>query len=135
MVDTERVDRPISFLKGTRGILHESVARVPMLRCAVAVTPSISCPGAAKCHVKSDLVVAEVLVDVAIALKEGCRSSPAAWVWCVPKRVTGSGAAGPEEYLDVVARPLHRVNATAVAVEAGAVAIVGCCTEATTFVG
>lgn len=120
LVNLERVDEPVRILESAWVVLHKGIARTAMCSRA-ASTPRTTRPSAAECIIEDDLVVGKVVVEVATG-EMALRFAPTLRVRRRPRYIAWSSAFWPEPYRDGVASPLHRIDATAVTIEAGAVA-------------
>ena len=73
-----------------------------------------------ECGVKDDVVVTEVVVDVAgrSALKRCGRVAPCGWVWRAARNAIGNIAAAEKPDVNCTTGPFHRVNAPVGIIEA-----------------
>lgn len=121
MIDFEGVDAPVSVHEGGGVVLHEGLA----IRCfggaGTIAAPDIARPVAAEGRVEDDLLVLEIMVDVAAALEFRDGVSPAGGIRVAAGDVGWDAAAREEPDADGVAGPFCRVDTTAGRVEAGAV--------------
>ena len=110
---------PIRLRHLLRVLSHILLTRRRSSRARTAF-PDASGPLATERRVENEVVVLEVIVDVALPRKLRRRLPPRTWVRRLGVNVRRDLRAGEEPDLDRAARPLRRVHAAAIGVEAGA---------------
>lgn len=92
---------------------------------SAVLTPDIASPVTAEGGVENDVIVLEMLIDVAVvpSNEAGCCSSPGRWTGVGFEGVARYSSTRPEPDVDVSTRPFHGVDTATSVVEVGAVVI------------
>ena len=135
--DLDRVDRPVRLLEGLWVVAHVLLAGRSQSRALWVAGPHVSGPSSAKGGVEDQIVVFEVVVNVApgSAVELGQRGAPVAWVWRIGGDIRGDGVSREEPRGNVVRGPLRSVHSSANGVEPIAVVLVVAGALSATFVG
>lgn len=106
-------------------VLHVVLASASQCGASAVLTPDTPGPIAAESGVEDDVVVLEVLVDVAIvaANEASCGSSPVGGVGVGSRGIAGYTSTRPEPDVDPIAGPLHGVDAAVSVVEVGSIVV------------
>ena len=116
LVDFEGVDGPESLFESFGIVPHEGIAVTPMSFGALTVVPFTS-PFPAEACVEDNVVVTEVVVDVAVALEDGLRRVPPTGIGSTAGDIGRYLSARPEPDLDVLGGPLSCVNSAFSSIE------------------
>ena len=117
LVDFEGVDGPESLLESLGIVPHEGIAVTPMSLGAGTAFKRFASPRATEGGVEDDVVVAEVVVDVAVALEDGLRRVPPTGIGSTAGDIGRYLSARPEPDLDVLGGPLSCVNSASSSIE------------------
>ena len=123
LIHLERVDRPIRVPECSRVIVNVILAAACERGTCAVLTPDVPGPVTAKSGVEDDMVVFEMLIDVAVVAADeaGGRVPPIPRVGMRAQDIAGFSAAGEEPNIDPAARPLHGVDTPVGIVEPRAV--------------
>ena len=80
--------------------------------------PDVAGPVTAKCHVKDDVVVSKLLVNVTTTFEFGHGLAPSTWIGVATREVIWNGGSWEEIDAYGIAGPVGRIDSTAVCVEA-----------------
>lgn len=125
LVHFQGVDRPICLRECGWIILHKSLATTGKGGASAVLTPHTTGPITAEGSVEDEVIVHEMLIDVAIAAADeaGCCSSPCGWSGVGAQGVTGNAPTRPEPDVDVASCPLHCVDPASSVIEVGAIVV------------
>lgn len=125
LVDLEGVDGPVCLAECFRVVLNVVLAATGQGGASTVLAPYTAGPIAAEGSVEDEVVVHEVLVDVAVVAADeaGCGGSPVAGSGVRAGDIAWDAATREEPDVDVAARPLHGIDPATGIVEVGAIVV------------
>jgi hypothetical protein len=123
LIYPEGIDLPEGVCESAGIVLHKSLTARSFRGANRVLSPDVAGPVTAEGHVENDVVVLEVLVNVASTLKLGGWLAPPTWVGVATRKVARDCASREEPDADGIACPFRSVDSSTICIETGAV----CC--------
>lgn len=123
-VHLQAVDEPVRVLKRGRVVLDKGLARRGLGAAYCVGAPDVAGPVAAERDVEDELLIVDLVVDVAGSCKLALRQTPAGGIGGAAGDVRRDASAGEEPDADGFTGPFGGEDAPADGVEAGAKAAV-----------